>query len=225
LKRQGKAAKSRDQGVPKYGLGAQLAPVPATLNERLELKGEGLLVQRVAPGGPADKAGVKPDDILLAVGDKPIKQYGDVIEELNASDGKELLLKLVRGDKTHTVAVTPATFQGRVLVPKYRLGAALTSIPEALNDRFKLKGEGLLVQRVAPGGPADKAGIKPNDILLTAGDKPIKLYADAIEAFNASEGNAKLRLLRGGKTITVAVTLDKHRKGDEIIYIPAGGRD
>jgi serine protease Do len=215
------AAKSEGRvAMPKYGLAAQLAPVPAALDRRLELKGEGLLVQRVAPGGPADKAGIKPDDILLAVGDKPIKQYADVIGELDASEGKELSLKLLRGGKTNTVAVTPATFLGRALVPKYRLGAAFASIPAALNDQFKLEGQGLLIQRVAPDGPADKAGIKPDDILLAVGDKPIKQYADAVEALNASDGRVTLKLLREGKSITVAVTLAKHRKGDEKILVP-----
>lgn len=224
VKRPGDAAKSEGRAVmPKYGLGAQLAPVPAALSERLELKGDGLLVQRVAPGGPADKAGIKPDDILLAVGDKPIKQYADVIEELNASKGKELSLKLLRAGKTNTVAVTPATFQGRVLAPKYRLGAAFTSIPAALNEQLDLKGEGLIIERVAPGGPAEKAGIKPDDILLAVGGKPIKQYADAVEALNASEGQVTLKLLRAGQTVTVAVTLTKHRKGDEKIYIPRAG--
>jgi hypothetical protein len=49
--------------------------------------------------------------------------------------------------------------QGRVVIPIYRLGAALAPVDPALKDPRNLKGEGLLVQRVAPGGPADKAGI------------------------------------------------------------------
>ena len=113
--------------------------------------------------------------------------------------------------------------QGRVLIPKYRLGAALAPVPPALNDQLDLKGEGVLIQRVAPGGPADKAGIKRDDILLAVGDKPIKKYVDLVEASNASGGKMSLKLLRGGKTIIVAVTLDKHRKGDEKIFIPRTG--
>ena len=105
--------------------------------------------------------------------------------------------------------------QGRVLIPKYRLGAALAPVPSALNDELDLKGEGVLIQRVAPFGPADKAGIKRDDILLAVGDKPIKKYVDLVDASNASGGKMSLKLLRGGKTIIVAVTLDKHRKGDE----------
>ena len=113
-----------------------------------------------------------------------------------------------------------AKSQGRVLVPKYRLGVAFAPIPAALNEQLGLKGEGLLIQRVGPGRPAHKAGIKRGDILLAAGDKPIKQYGDAVEGLNASEGKASLKPLRGGKTITVAVTLTKHRKGDEKILVP-----
>jgi hypothetical protein len=107
----------------------------------------------------------------------------------------------------------------RVLVPKYRLGVALAPVPAALNEQLDLKGEGLVIQRVAPGGPADKAGIKRNDILLAVRDKPIKQYADLIEGANASGGKLTLKLLRGGKTSTVTVMLTKH-KGDEKILVP-----
>jgi hypothetical protein len=113
--------------------------------------------------------------------------------------------------------------QGRVLIPKYRLGAALAPVPAALHDQLGLKGEGLLIQRVAPGGPADKAGVKRDDVLLAVGDKPIKNYGDLVEASNASGGKTSLKLLRGGKTIVVAITLERHRKGDEKIFIPRTG--
>src|SRR5690349_5007589 len=48
---------------------------------------------------------------------------------------------------------------GRVIIPKYRLGASLAPVPAKLNDQLKLNGEGLLIERVAPEGPAAKAGI------------------------------------------------------------------
>jgi hypothetical protein len=112
----------------------------------------------------------------------------------------------------------------RVLVPKYRLGAALAPIPAALNEKLDLKGEGLLIERVAPGGPADKAGIKRHDILLAVGGKPIRQYADLVEGSNASGGKMTLKVLRGGKTSTVTVTLTKHRKGDEKILVPSNPR-
>lgn len=112
--------------------------------------------------------------------------------------------------------------QGRVLVPKYRLGVAFAPVPAALDAQFDLQGEGLLVQRVGQGGPAHKAGIKRGDILLAVGDKRIKQYGDAVEGLNTSEGKASLKVLRDGKTITVPVPLTKH-KGDEKVFVPKVG--
>src|SRR5580700_4184986 len=43
--------------VAKYWLQMQVVSVPRSLNEQLELKGEGVLVAHVRPDGPADKAG------------------------------------------------------------------------------------------------------------------------------------------------------------------------
>src|SRR5579863_7145504 len=39
--------------------------------------GDGLVAERVAAGGPAEKAGIKPGDQLLAVNDQPIKSFRD----------------------------------------------------------------------------------------------------------------------------------------------------
>jgi S1-C subfamily serine protease len=217
-----KSAKGEQDGprIPKYHLGAELKPVPAALDERLGLEGEGLLIGRVARGSPADKAGIKPDDIVLAVGDQPIKRQEDLIGALNSSEGKELSLNLLRDGKTSTVAVTPQEFRGRVVVPKYRLGAALAPVPAALDEQLNLQGAGLLIERVAIDGPAQKAGIKQHDILLAIGDQPIKQYIDMVEATNASDGKVSLTLLRDGETITVTVMLTKHRRGDEKILVP-----
>lgn len=76
-----------------------------------------------------------------------------------------------------------------------------------------------------PHGPADKAGIKPDDVLLAIDGRPIKQYPDAVEALNASEGTASFQRLRDGKAITVRVTPDKHRKGDERVFVPERPRD
>ena len=117
-----------------------------------------------------------------------------------------------------------ARIPGRVIIPKYRLGASLAPVPAKLNDQLKLNGEGLLIERVAPGGPAEKAGIKRDDILLAIGERPIKEYGDLVEASNASGPKTSMKLLRDGKPITVAVTLDKHRKDDEKVFVPANPR-
>lgn len=64
------------------------------------------------------------------------------------------------------------------------------------------------VTRVAAGSPADKAGIRANDVILRIGDRAVTDYADSANAFfYLSPGEpVRMRLLRGADSIEVMVT-------------------
>jgi hypothetical protein len=129
-----------------HSIGLLLLPVSKTLDAQLDLKGEGMAVEHVTPGGAADKAGIKPHDILLAVGDKPIKSPGDL--EAMISDGKEISLKVLRAGKPLTVALTPAE---RVRIAK-DYNVDISGIEELVQQKLKDAGvEGLRMQLVQPG--------------------------------------------------------------------------
>src|SRR5580692_10900198 len=42
----------------------------------------GVLVQAVAPGGPSEKAGIKPRDIIISIDGRPIKDGNELVEEI-----------------------------------------------------------------------------------------------------------------------------------------------
>jgi membrane-associated protease RseP (regulator of RpoE activity) len=90
-----------------YHLNMSIAPVPRALDSQLDLKGEGVLVTSVGEDGPAAKAGIEENDIVLAVGDKPIKSHADLLATTKEADGRELSIKLMRGGKPMTVNATP----------------------------------------------------------------------------------------------------------------------
>ena len=70
--------------------------------------------------------------------------------------------------------------------------------------------QGLLVEAVEPKSPAAAAGIKPNDVLLKANDKPLADLHDVLKLINeVKEGKLTLQLLRDGKPQTVVATLAK----------------
>ncbi len=64
------------------------------------------------------------------------------------------------------------------------------------------------ITRVAAGSPADKVGIRANDVILQIGDRGVSDYADSVNAFfYLTPGEpVKMRLLRGADSIEVVVT-------------------
>ncbi len=62
---------------------------------------------KVLPESPAAKAGVKNYDVILEAREKPVGSLKDLRAQVNASGGKKLSLKLLRGAKSWQIPVTP----------------------------------------------------------------------------------------------------------------------
>lgn len=93
---------------PRYQLGVQVEPLDDTFRAQLKLSDQGgLLVNSVEPGSAAEKAGFKKYDILLAVGEEPLKGTEALIEQIQKSSGKALKVKILRGGESLTLEVTP----------------------------------------------------------------------------------------------------------------------
>lgn len=93
----------------KYWIGVECREAPPELMSQLGLKeGEGLVVVHVADDSPAVKVGLKQHDLILSSGDVKLKRPQELIKAVNAAEGKEISLKIMRGGKEQTVAVTPA---------------------------------------------------------------------------------------------------------------------
>jgi len=92
------------------------------------------------------------------------------------------------------------------------IGVAVQELTPELADSFKLKNtQGVLISEVLRGGPADKAGIKPGDILFNIADQALSDSTVMLEKISAlSPGNkVALKLLRNQAEIDVKVTVGK----------------
>jgi hypothetical protein len=98
-----------DQSSSKYWIGVECREAPPELKSQLGLaEDEGLVVVHLTSDGPAAKAGIKRHDIVVSAGDDKLKRVPDLIKAVNAADGKEMSLKVIRAGKEQTIAVTPA---------------------------------------------------------------------------------------------------------------------
>ena len=91
------------------------------------------------------------------------------------------------------------------------LGVLFGPVSETLYDQLPqlARGQGVLVTRVLADSPAEKAGLRRNDILLQYDDKKIHNCDDLVHFLqgDAPDRGVKLTLLRGGKEITAAAAL------------------
>ncbi len=91
------------------------------------------------------------------------------------------------------------------------LGVLFGPVSEALYDQLPQlpRGQGVLVTQVLADSPAEKAGLRRNDILLQYNDKKIHNCDDLVHFLqgDAPEHGVKLTLLRGGKELSADAVL------------------
>src|SRR3990172_5043189 len=95
-------------------LGVRYEPVTAALakQEGLTVE-EGAWVRRVEAGSPAEAAGLRPGDVLVAVDGVPIGRPHDLRTLVSArAPGEVVILTIVRGDQTLEVLATLASAGG-----------------------------------------------------------------------------------------------------------------
>ena len=90
------------------GLAMMPGPVPANWRDRLGRK-TGLLVAQVVPGGPADRAGLRPGDLLLTVAGNPVAVSQD-LQRLMFSEaiGRPLAITVMRNGALVDVIAEPS---------------------------------------------------------------------------------------------------------------------
>jgi len=95
------------------------------------------------------------------------------------------------------------------------IGVAVQDMTPELAESFKLKAaRGVLISEVMRGGPADKAGIRPGDILLSIGGTPLPDSTAMLETISAlTPGKTvALRLSRNQEEVEVQVKVGKRPK-------------
>ena len=95
------------------------------------------------------------------------------------------------------------------------IGVEVQEITPPIAESFRLDDpRGALIAGVLHGGPADKAGVKPGDILVEVQGKPVADPAGMLNLIAAlAPGQAaKLRLKRQGKDVEASITVGRRPK-------------
>ena len=97
-----KPAKTKLATSRRAFLGISIRPITPAIRAQLQIpKGEGVVIGGVKPGSPAEKAGLSPQDILLAIDNKPIVSVSDLSTALTSKkSGETLRLTVLRKGET-----------------------------------------------------------------------------------------------------------------------------
>lgn len=160
-------------------------------------------VGRVVPGSPAERAGVRPGDVLLRAGSKPLRNPFDWearLLELRVGEAFPLTVRRGSGETVLQVTVSdvPEVSAPRVTVLRE---LELVTVTDAirLERRIQSRG-GALVFRVSERLQAE-LGLQSGDVIVQIGNTPITsadLASRAIDAY-AARGTVSLWFERGGR--------------------------
>lgn len=188
----------------------------------------GALVAGVTPGGPAAAAGIETGDLVTAFDGQDIREMRDlprIVAETEIGKqativvmraGKEMRLKirvakLVEADEAAVAQkIAPPPAQEKVQI----LGLDLLAATPDVRARFKLDAGtgGAVVAGVKPSSAAEGKGVKPGDVIVEAGQTPVKGPQDVVAAVNdakkAGRKSVLLRLLSGGSSRFAAVPVE-----------------
>ena len=177
----------------------------------------GVRVGEVVPGGPASKAGLLPDDIIVSVDGHPIKNGDELISIVSSKHpgstvslgiiraGKHLTLDCGIADRTKLYANLgngdeESSEPSSTDAGQSKFGITVQALPQQLQGRLHISG-GVMITSVKPGSFGDSIGLGPNAVIVEINRKPVT----DIASYNAIASQ-----LKSGDDVVFAV-LDPQR--------------
>ncbi len=161
------------------------------------------LVGVIDAQSPAGRAGLRTQDLLIAIDGTPVRNWSDVVARLGKVARRSSIVYF-RGTEMPGVPQVQLLSAGFAdLVPDTQLGSA-----GERQTYTGLEHAEMFVARVDPGSPADAAGLKPGDLITALDDKPVTHWVDLDQRLQAEPTRAfKVtwkRAAQGGKTDTLS---------------------
>ncbi len=177
----------------------------------------GALVADVVPDGPAAAAGIARGDVIVSFNGKEIKSTSDLSRAVAETPvGKKVTVRILRSGKEMEIGMTIAemTDEKAKTVSKGEtrkdLGYVVEDISPRLQNQFGLRDRrGVVIIEVAPGSPADQAGLQAGDVIRELNRVTVRNLKDYEKAVRKIEKDKPVLLLikRGGQTLYVSIGL------------------
>jgi len=113
-----------------------------------------------------------------------------------------------------------------VLSAGVHLGVHLQSLSDGLRNYFRVpEDQGVLISEVIKGSPAEKAGLRPGDVILRVDDERVSSHGDVVEALEDLKAgdHVTLRIIRDRVEMPVEAVLEERPRHESTVIL--GPRD
>src|SRR5271155_2264671 len=153
----------------------------------------GAVITQVEPNSPGAKAGLKVGDVITELNGKPVSDAGALQVEVGQQQpGTTLRLKALRDGNAVDVPVTLEAMgkgehdnqSGDASHGKPRWGLGLGDLTPDLRQQVQAGDDvhGAVIEQVAPGSPADNAGLQQGEVITEVNRQPVHSAADVQKA-------------------------------------------
>jgi serine protease Do len=206
--------------VSRGRIGVTIQEVSAATAENFGLdRPRGAAVSSVESGGPADKAGIEPLDIILSVNGKPVDvsdQLPPLIAEIKP--GQSAQLEVWRDKSIKRISVTVEELKEKTSVASKgrgggaqgdtavvnRIGLSVRALTAAEKGQLKTRGSIVVVEVT---GPAAEAGIREGDVIVSINREAVTTVDQFQTAVKNAGHSATLLIQHDGQQAIVTITL------------------
>ena len=215
----------KEHGMVTRGwIGVQIQPVTKDIADSLSLKkAQGALVAQPQPNSPAEKAGIKAEDVIIAVNGKPVKDARDLAKKIGAmAPGTKVDLSVVRDGSERTIALTlgtmPKNVEANASTPSKKKESEnsvdLAKLGLTLAPASRVAGagdKGVVVTDVDSSGVAADHGFSTGDVILEVAGKSVSTPVDVRNEIASVRKQGKhavlMRVKSGSNTRFVALPI------------------
>jgi serine protease DegQ len=191
-------------------LGVMIQDFTPDLADALDMEaGVGALVTQIEPDGAADRAGIQPGDIIVAVDGRPIMGSADLRSQIGLKRiGSTARLDVLRNGDALTLdatvgegALTASPIDDQALA---RLsGADLRDLQT--DDPFYRGLSGVLVAGIDPESRAARVGLEAGDVILAVNRTPVASVGELASEIANTDGALALSIQRGPARIFLII--------------------
>jgi serine protease Do/serine protease DegQ len=192
-------------------LGIDMVDLTPAIAKKLGVSAqEGAVIATVRTGTPAEKAGLRANDVVVALNGRAVRAAADLRARLGLTPvGEEIELRVLRAGSRLNIRVriaAPQEMPGTEGQAVAQLpGMSVIEIERGSPLYQRLRGGGLVVSSVEEDSRAHQAGFRAGDIIYAVNRRRVQTVAEFQAALRGAQSGYSISMLRGDFNVTIIV--------------------